>query len=176
MNKKDKKQRQIPTFDRPVDRYFYEMDQQFGQGSLIGYAVALALVFFGVMGLVWMIPFPKLVFLENLQMQNFLNWGSFYIAIVIYLYLRLAPTLSYAMLFSIGIMSFLIVQLEYLERAGGPAVWLLSLLLALGGLVLSYFQAKKQLTTLSPATFWRLLTIGPIWLWSKVFASLKIKY
>lgn len=176
MNKKDKKQRQIPQFDRPVDRYFYEMDQMFGKGNKGIYALFLALAFFGIMGLIWMIPFPKLAFLENLNMQNFLNWGSFYIAIIIYLYLRLAPTLSYAMLFSIGIMSFFIVQLEYVERAGGPAVWLLSLLIAAIGITMTYLQARKDKANLSMAEFWRLLTLGPIWLWSKLFASLKFKY
>lgn len=176
MKKNDKKRVQQPTFDRPVDRYFYELDQQFGQGSKAGFALSLALAFFGVMGMVWMVPFPKLAFLENLNMQNFLNWGSFYIAIIIYLYLRLAPTLSYAMLFSIAVMSFFIVQLEYLERAGGPSVWLASLLIALTGVGITYVQARKEKPGLSLSAFWTLLSVGPIWLWSKLFASLKIKY
>src|SRR5690606_40504076 len=98
MKKKNKKLIK-PTFERPVDRYFYELDQRIIPGDRIVYSVFLALLFFGVLALVWMIPFPKLALLERMNMQNFLNWGSFYIAVVIYLYLRLAPTLSYAMLF-----------------------------------------------------------------------------
>lgn len=176
MNKKRKKTPGIPTFERPVDRIFYEMDQKFAKGNKIVYAVFIALAFFGVMGLIWMIPFPKLGFLVRMNMDTFLNWGSFYIAIIIYLYLRLAPTLSYAMLFTIGVMSFCIVQLEYVERDGGPAVWLVCTVLTLIGIVGTAFQAKKEPNEMPPAAIWRLLTVGPIWLWSKVFAVLKIKY
>ncbi|MFD1768890.1 hypothetical protein [Sphingobacterium suaedae] len=176
MKKNDKRRTKTPAFDRVVDKYFYELDQYLIHGNKILYGVFLALFFFGVMGIVWMIPFPKLAFLERMHMQNFLNWGSFYIAIVIYLYLRLAPTLSYAMLFSIGIMSFLIVQLEYWERDGGPAVWLVSLLILVFGAIGIWLLAKKERPTLSLMAVWRVVTVGPIWLWSKVFRQLKIKY
>src|SRR5690606_13526083 len=176
MKKKQKKTRGIPTFERPIERIFYEMDQSCPRGNKIVYARLIALAFFGVMGLVWMIPFPKLGFLVRTNMDTFLNWGSFYIAIIIYLYLRLAPTLSYAMLFTIGVMSFCIVQLEYVERDGGPAVWLVCIVLTLIGVIGTTLQAKKEPTAIPPAAIWRLLTIGPIWLWSKVFAALKIKY
>src|SRR5690606_5688207 len=176
MNKKQKKTPGIPTFERPVDRIFYEMDQKFATGNKIAYAVFIALTFFGVMGLVWMIPFPKLGFLVRMNMDTFVNWGSFYIAIIIYLYLKLAPTLSYAMLFTIGVMSFFIVQLEYVERDGGPSVWLVCALLAGLGILGTYIQAKREREDIALRDVWRLLTIGPIWLWSKVFTILKIKY
>lgn len=176
MKKREKAKNQTPTFERPVDRHFFEMDRQFALVSKGAYAFAVGVAFFGAMGLVWMIPFPKLAFLQNLNMQTFLNWGSFYIAVLIYLYLRLAPTLSYAMLFSIGIMSFFIVQLEYVERDGGPAVWFISLLLLLIGIASCYLLARKENETLTAQSFWRLLTLGPIWLWSKVFKALSIKY
>lgn len=176
MNKKQKKAPHKPTFERSVDRYFYEMDQRFSYGNKILYAIFISLAFFGVMGLVWMIPFPKLGFLVRMNMDTFLNWGSFYIGIIIYLYLKLAPTLSYAMLFSIGIMSFFIVQLEYVERDGGPAVWLVSTALAVLGIFCTYFYAKKEHAGIAWKDVWRLFTIGPVWLWSKVFTKLKIKY
>ncbi len=176
MKKKDKGKSRTPVFERPVDQHFYTLDQQFGQGNKLTYMLSIGLFFFGVMGLVWMIPFPQFEFLQKHNMQTFLNWGSFYIAILIYLYLRLAPTLSYAMLFTIGILSFFIVQLEYLERAGGPAVWAVSLIFVLLGAVGSYLLARKDHPTLSMQSFWRLLTLGPIWLWSKVFLLLKLKY
>lgn len=176
MNKKQKKAAKVPQFERPVDRYFYEMDQRFWGGNKGLYALGITLAFFGIMGIIWMIPFPKLGILERMNMQNFLNWGSFFIAIVIYLYLKLAPTLSYAVLFCIAIMSFFIVQLEYLQQHGGPAVWLVSALIALIGLISLYLQAKKVPGQDPFKTLWQLLSIGPIWLWSKVFSLLKMKY
>jgi len=145
------------------------------EGNKIVYALLLTLAFFGVMGLVWMIPFPQLDFLKKMNAQTFLNWGSFYIAIIIYFYLKLAPTLSYAALFSISIMSFFIVQLEYVERDGGPTVILVCSIIALVGLLGLWLFAKKE-NQGTGKDFWSLLTIGPIWLWSKVFDKLKFKY
>lgn len=169
-----KKQKQVvPTkFERPVDRYFFQLDQEFNQTPYALSAIFLFLVFFGVMGLIWMIPFPQLEFLQKLNAQTFLNWGSFFIAIVIYSYLKLAPTLSYAMLFTIGLMSYFIVQLEYVERDGGPAVvTVCSIIAVLAGLAL-YLTAKPKFL----GSGIKLLAIGPIWLWSKLFDKLNWKY
>ncbi|MGN0002404.1 MAG: hypothetical protein ACI35V_03115 [Sphingobacterium composti] len=157
-----------------VEFYFKNLDNQIlGNKSI--YALFLTLAFFGVMGLVWMIPFPQLEFLQKMNAQTFLNWGSFYIAIIIYCYLRLAPTLSYAMLFTIAIMSFFIVQLEYIERDGGPTVVLVCSIISLIGIIGSWVLLKKE-KALSGKLFKDFLTIGPIWLWSKVFDKFKIKY
>ncbi len=170
-NKKTKKE-VAPL--RPVEVYFQNLDLVYQNNKGI-YAVFLTLAFFGVMGMVWMIPFPQLDFLKNMNAQTFLNWGSFYIAIIIYVYLKLAPTLSYAMLFTIGIMSFFIVRLEYVERDGGPAVLLVCAILALIGFLGLWIYSQKGKNS-SAQNFWQLLTIGPIWLWSKVFDKMKIKY
>lgn len=163
-----------PEFTRPVEKYFYELDQTYGNGNLIVYAIFLFLSFFAIMGLIWMIPFPQLDFLVKMNAHTFLNWGSFFIAIVIYCYLKLAPTLSYAVLFTIGIMSYFIVQLEYVERDGGPTVILVCSILAIIGLIGLFFISNKWKK--GTASFLNLLTIGPIWLWSKVFDKLKWKY
>jgi len=163
-----------PEFSRPVEKYFYELDQTYGDGSFVGFAIFLFLSFFGIMGLIWMIPFPQLDFLVKINAHTFLNWGSFFIAIVIYSYLKLAPTLSYAVLFTIGIMSYFIVQLEYVERDAGPSVILICSILAVIGIAGLYFMSKK--VKKGSSSFLNLLTVGPIWLWSKVFDKLKWKY
>lgn len=168
-----KKQEEIQP-PRTVDIHFDNLNKTFN-GNKVLYAIFLTLAFFGVMGLVWMIPFPQLEFLQKMNAQTFLNWGSFYIAIIIYLYLKLAPTLSYAILFSIAIMSFFIVQLEYVERDGGPSVILVCSIISIIGLLGAWILAKKE-SNFNSKIFWNLLTIGPIWLWSKVFDKLKIKY
>lgn len=171
---KKKENKDDNNIQREVDIQFKNLDNTF-QGNKSLYAFFLTLAFFGVMGLVWMIPFPQLEFLKKMNAQTFLNWGSFYIAIIIYFYLKLAPTLSYAALFSIAIMSFFIVQLEYVERDGGPTVILICSIIAIVGLLGLWVYAKKE-KSVTGKDFWNLITIGPIWLWSKVFDKLKFKY
>lgn len=174
MKKNVKSTPQKPAFNRPVEKIFSELNQVFGSGNVIGYSILMVLFFFGLMGLIWMIPFPKLALLERFNAQTFLNWGSFFIAIVIYSYLRLAPTLSYAVLFSIGIMSYFIVQLEYVERDGGPTVVAVTGILLIIGLAGLWLLGNKQKMT--PAQFLKFLAYGPIWLWSKVFEKLNWKF
>lgn len=176
MNKKGNHKGKIQEVkQRKVDVYFANLSEKFGDSNKALLAISLILSFFGIMGLIWMIPFPQFQFLINMNMHTFLNWGSFFIAIVIYCYLKLAPTLSYAALFSISIMSFFIVRLEYVERDGGPTVVLVSSVLAVLGLLGLFFQMKQQKIT-SLKDFVLLLTVGPIWLWSIVFDKFKIKY
>ncbi|GAA4512775.1 MULTISPECIES: hypothetical protein [Sphingobacterium] len=174
MKKSQKKTTFAQEEIRKVDVYFQELDNTF-KGNKVVYAVFLTLAFFGVLGLIWMIPFPQLDFLKRMNAHTYLNWASFYIAIVVYIYLKIAPTLSYAILFTIGIMSFFIVQLEYLEKDGGPSVVLVTAILALVGLAGLGLYSRRE-PTFSSSSFNRLLWIGPIWLWSKVFRFLKIKY
>lgn len=175
MNKKSNSNKAKEEIVRPVDKYFSHLDERFSQGNKASYALFLALSFFGIMGLIWMIPFPQFQFLINLKMNTFLNWGSLFIAITVYTYLKLAPTLSYAALFTISIMSFFIVQLEYVEKDGGPSVVLVCSIMALVGLVGLFVSSKKE-KYVSIQDFMQLLGLGTIWLWSKVFKQFKIKY
>src|SRR5690554_4617138 len=103
---KKKKHVQEPP-KRPVDVYFETFNRQYQHPvNRVIQWIALPVFAFGMLGLVWMIPFPEIAFLKKHGYDTFINWGSFFIAGVIYYYLRLAPTLSYAMLFTVGIYSF----------------------------------------------------------------------
>lgn len=175
MSKRNLNRGQKETPQRPVDRYFKEMDSVFAKGNKGLYAIFLSLAFFGIMGLIWMVPFPQFDFLVRMNAHTFLNWGSIFIAIVVYSYLKLAPTLSYAALFCIAIMSFFIVQLEYVERDGGPSVVLVCSSIALLSLLVLFLLTRKE-GSLGLKHFLALLGIGPIWLWSKVFDRFKWKY
>lgn len=164
-----------PKFDRPIERYFFTLDHLF-QGNRWLYALAVFALFFGVMGLVWMVPFPRLAFLERLEMQDYLNWGSVFIAVVVYSYLKLAPTLSYAMLFTIGVMSFFVVQLEYVERDGGASVISICAVIFLVALLGIYALSRRERDPITLNQLGMLATLGPIWLWSKVFERFGWKY
>lgn len=162
---------------RPVDVYFDTFNRQYQHpvNRAIQW-IALPIFAFGVLGLVWMIPFPEIAFLKKHGYDTFVNWGSFFIAGVVYYYLRLAPTLSYAMLFTIGVYSFFIVQLEYVEQAGGPAVWSVCACLLMASLLALYAGKNMERVAVPFRSFLRLLLLGPIWLWHSVFKKLRIPY
>lgn len=176
-NHKNHPKNKANTPKRKVDAYFASLDKKFtNQNNLIAYFIGVYLLFFGVLGMIWMVPFPQFDFLIRWEMHTFLNWASIYIAIIIYTYLKLAPTLSYGVLLSIGAMSFFIVQLEYVERDGGPAVWLVCLMITLLALIGLKLLSDREKTKVEKGDFIRLITIGPIWMWSKVFDKLNWKY
>ncbi|SEL84537.1 DUF962 domain-containing protein [Parapedobacter koreensis] len=162
---------------RKVDAYFETLDKAYQHpANRVIQWVAIPVLFFAVLGLVWMIPFPEITFLKKHGYDMFLNWGSFLIAAIIYYYLRLAPTLSYAVLFTIGIFSFFIVQLEYIEQRGGPAVWLVCMTLLLVSFIVLYWGRSMERTAPPFRSFLQLLALGPIWLWHVVFKKLNIPY
>lgn len=176
---KTKKQLQKPqiTPKREVDVYFETFDRQFQHpvNRVIQY-LAIPVFSFAVLGLVWMIPFPEIGFLKKNGYDTFLNWGSFFIAGMIYYYLRLATTLSYAVLLTVGVFSFFIVRLEYVEQAGGPAVWMVCTLLLLMSFLMLYLGKRMERNPVPFGSFLRMLTLGPIWLWHFVFKKLNIPY
>ncbi len=162
---------------REVDVYFeaFAKYSQHPINRIIQY-VCIPIFSFGVLGLVWMVPFPEIAFLKKHGYDTFLNWGSFFIAGFIYYYLRLATTLSYAVLLTVGIFSFFIVQLEYVEQAGGPAVWLVCgglLFLSLAALLVG---RRLERTPMPLSVFFKMLALGPIWLWHFVFKKLNMPY
>jgi len=172
-NKQKKKQTKMKK--RPVDLLFeqYAKFHQHPTNKLIQF-ICVPLITFGITGLIWFLPFPHLSFLG--QYNGFVNWFTLIMAIVVYYYLRLAPTLSYAMLFSFGIFSFLIVQLEYWEKDGGPAPWLICALIFVLGCIGQFIGHKiegKKAAFLAELQF---LLIGPIWLWHFVFNKFRIPY
>lgn len=172
-----KKQGEKKTPKRVVDLQFEQLANDFRHPTnRMIQAAAIPLFSFAVLGLVWMIPFPKIAFLAKHGYDTFINWGSFFIAGMIYYYLRLAPTLSYGVLLFIGVFSFFIVQLEYVEWGGGPAVWLVCLILLIVALLALYLGNRLERQETSWRSFRRLLLIGPIWLLHFAFNRFKIPY
>lgn len=177
MAKNKQKTKNRTPAKREVDGYFDKFDELFQHpGNRMAQYLALPVFAFAVLGLIWMIPFPEIPFLKRYGYDTFLNWGSFFIAGMVYYYLRLAPTLSYAMLFTVGVFSFFIVQLEYVEQRGGPAVWMVCSLLLIISLVVLYAGSRVERRPISTGNFLEFLRIGPIWLWHFVFKKLNIPY
>ncbi|GGC39178.1 hypothetical protein GCM10011386_34080 [Parapedobacter defluvii] len=177
MTKTKKRQKtQIPP-KREVDVYFETLAEQSQNpiNRVIQY-VAIPVFSFAVLGLVWMIPFPEIGFLKRNGYDTFLNWGSFFIAGFVYYYLRLATTLSYAVLLTVGVFSFFIVRLEYVEQSGGPTVWFVCSVLLLASFLALYLGKRMERNPVPFSNFLRMLVLGPIWLWHFVFKKLNVPY
>ena len=136
--------------------------------------ICVPLIVFSLLGLVWMIPFPHIGFLG--KYNTFLNWGSFLIAFAVYYYYTLSPILSYLMIGIIGIMAFFIVQLEHWQAAGGPAVWMVCLMIFVVSWIGQFIGHKiegKKPSFLDDVKF---LLIGPIWLLHFVCKKIGLGY
>lgn len=136
--------------------------------------ICVPLIVFSLLGLVWAIPFPHLEFLG--RYNGYLNWASFLIAFSIYYYYRLSPVMSYLMLLIIFAMSIGIVQLEKWEAAGGPALWLVCLVIFIVSWIGQFIGHKiegKKPSFLDDVKF---LLIGPIWLLHFICKRIGLRY
>ena len=102
------------SLQRPIDAVIVEHDRihQNPINRTLQW-VYIPLLTFGVLGMVWAIPFPHLDFLG--KYNGFVNWASFLIAFSIYYYYRLSPVLSYGILLIVFAFSAAIVGLEKLH-------------------------------------------------------------
>ena len=136
--------------------------------------ICVPLIVFSLLGLVWAIPFPHIGFLG--RYNGYLNWASFLIAFSVYYYLKLSPVLSYLMLLLIFGMSMVIVQLEKWEASGGPALWLVCLVIFviawIGQFIGHKIEGKKP-SFLDDVKF---LLIGPIWLLHFICKKVGLRY
>jgi uncharacterized membrane protein YGL010W len=160
---------------REIDVLFdeYSKSHQHPTNKLIHW-ICVPLILFSIIGLVTAIPFPHIAFLG--KYNTYINWFSFLLAGSIYYYLKLSPLLSYLMLFVVGAMYYFIVQLEYVEQAGGPALWQVSLaifiLSGIGQFIGHKIEGKKP----SFITDLKFLLVGPIWLLHFILKRFNIRY
>ncbi len=163
------------TDKRPIDVLFdkYSESHQNKTNKTIHWICVPAIVF-SLLGLVWLIPFPKLDFLG--PYQTFINWATFLIAFSMYYYNTLSRTLFFMMIWVLALFSFGIVQIELWEKDGGPQAWLIFLIIFvlawIGQFIGHKIEGKK------PSFFddLRFLLIGPIWLLHFICKKLRIAY
>jgi uncharacterized membrane protein YGL010W len=160
---------------RKIDVLFaeYEEYHQNPTNNFIHY-IFVPLITFSIIGLVTAIPFPQISFLGKYNM--FINWFSFLLAFSIYFYLRLSPLLSYFMLFAVAIMYFFIVQLEYVEQGGGPALWQVSLVIFVLSAIGQFIGHKKEVKKSSLSNEISSLFVGPLWLMHLLLKKLNLRY
>lgn len=160
---------------RNIDKLFiaYELHHH-NRLNFVIQLIFIPLVIFSLMGLITAAPFPHLAFLGKYNM--FINWFSFALAIAIYYYLKQSPLLSYLMLFSFGALYFFIVQLEYIEQAGGFKLWQISSLLFIVSSIVLFWGNRQEENKLPVSQCWKKVIIGPIWLWSLLLKRFHRQY
>lgn len=160
---------------RPVDIYFdkYAESHQNPTNKLIHW-ICVPLIVFSLFGLVWAIPFPYLKFLG--RYNGFVNWASFLLAFSCYYYYKLSPVLSYLMVLVLFAFSYGVIEILGLQKAGGPALWLVCLIIFvlawIGQFIGHKIEGKK------PSFFddLQFLLIGPIWLLHFILKKYSIRY
>jgi uncharacterized membrane protein YGL010W len=160
---------------RPVDVYFnkYAESHQNPTNKAIHW-ICVPLIVFSLLGLVWAIPFPRISFLG--QFNNYFNWASFLIAFAIYYYYKLSPVLSYIMLLVVFAFSYGIIELDTIQKAGGPALWLVCLVIFVVSWIGQFIGHKIEGKKPSFLDDIKFLLIGPIWLLHFILKKLNMKY
>lgn len=136
--------------------------------------ISAAGLFFGLLGLLWSIPFPHLNFLG--QYNSYFNWASFGIAFTVYYYSKLSPLLSYLMLFLTLVFAYVISLVEIHFTKGNLILTQLYLLIFIAFAVIRYLTLKmsgKNSTLKMELLF---ILIGPIWFLHFILKKLSIKY
>jgi len=160
---------------RDIDILFnrYTASHQNPLNKLINF-ICIPFVVFGLLGLAYAIPFPKLAFLG--QYAVYFNWVSFVIAFSVYFYMRISPILSYLMLLIEFLMGYGIMQLSDWYNTGGPnpvKVFVVILLVAYTLQFIGQTIERKRYAFINSIKF---QFYSPIWLLSLVLRAFKVKY
>jgi len=160
---------------RPVDIYFdkYAEDHRNPTNKLIHW-ICVPLIVFSLLGLTWAIPFPYLKFLG--QYNGFFNWASFLMAFCIFYYYKLSPLLSYIMLLIVFGFSYGVIELDTWHKAGGPALWLVCLIIFVASWAGQFIGHKIEGKKPSFLDDLKFLLIGPIWLLHFILKRFSIRY
>jgi len=172
---KDKIPASAKNDQRPIDAYFVEYSEhhQNPTNKLIHW-ICVPLIVFSIFGLVWAIPFPHLKFIGSYN--GYFNWASFLMAFAVFYYYRLSPKLSYIMLLVLFIFSYVVTLLVGWQSSGGPALWLISLIIFVLAWIGQFIGHKIEGKKPSFLTDLKFLLIGPIWLLALVLEKFSIKY
>jgi uncharacterized membrane protein YGL010W len=160
---------------RPVDTYFAQYAQSHRNpiNKLIHW-VCVPLIVFSILGLVWAVPFPYIKFLG--RYNGYFNWASFLVAFSIYYYYKLSPVLSYLVLLVLFGFSYLIIDLVAWQAAGGPALWLVCLIIFVLSWTAQFIGHQIECKKPSFLDDIKFLFIGPIWLLHLILKKFSVRY
>jgi uncharacterized membrane protein YGL010W len=161
---------------RPVDKVLndYSKNHQNPINRTLQW-VYIPLLTFGLLGLIWSLPFPHLAFLG--KYNGYINWVSFIIAFSVYYYYKLSPVLSYGMLFMVFAISAGVVSLEKIQdQNGNPILSQVCIGVLIAGLVLQFIGCKQEGKMPTLAQSFNFLLIGPFWLVFLLLKKTRIRY
>ncbi len=160
---------------RPVDVLFdkYAESHQNHTNEVIHW-ICVPLIVFSLLGLVWQIPFPQFEFLG--QFRTFLNWASFLLAFSIYYYYTLSPILSWLMIAVVGVMSYVIVQIEFQFGLGSSTSYLIYVSIFVLAWIGQFIGHKIEGMKPSFLDDVKFLLIGPIWLLHFICKKVGLRY
>lgn len=143
-------------------------DKQFAEYTAIYHStnkrvlllISACMLLLGLMGILWAAPFPQLKFLG--QYAAYINWASFFIALVGFFYYKLSPVICYLVILVLFAFSYVITILQNWEHAGGFSLKLISSLLIGTALLMAIMINKRMLgkVTVWSAFYYWLLTPG----------------
>jgi len=133
--------------------------------------LCMLLIIFGLLGLAWGIPFPYLKFLGSYN--GFFNWASFLIAIAVYYYYKKFPGLSFGVFFILFALSYGAMEIDTLHKAGGPALWVIGLIVFVIAAVLQYSTLKIKGQKPSIGEWLQFMVISPVWVLHFLFPKKK---
>jgi uncharacterized membrane protein YGL010W len=142
--------------------------------NIVIHIIFIPLLLFGVLGLLWSVPFPYIKFLG--QYNADFNWSSFLLAAIIYYYLKLSPILSYFMLFILLVYYYIITLIIQWQKAGGPPLGALCGAIFILSCAALYWGYKKEGKKLSFEYRYKNILIAPLFLVHLVVKRFKIKY
>lgn len=143
MKANTKTSKNISGAQRPIDVYFALYNQQYPsvREKLILTIILLAL-YFGLMGLIWIIPFPHPNWMGSYK--DYFSWASFYIAGMVYYWYKQSPILSYFLLIILFAFSYGASQLAEIGALVGPPVWTFCGPIVVAALITFYLVTKKR--------------------------------
>jgi uncharacterized membrane protein YGL010W len=134
--------------------------------------ICVPLIFFSIVGLLWSIPADYLHTAMAGEAGRFINWGTIGLALALAYYVSLSIPLFFGMLF----ISIFFSLVCYFIDAAGVRLWLVCLIIFFLAWVGQFYGHKVEGKKPSFFKDLQFLLIGPAWLMSFIFKSLKVSY
>jgi uncharacterized membrane protein YGL010W len=134
--------------------------------------VCVPLIMFSIIGLLWSIPFPFASSLEA-PFSHFFNWGTLFLLLALFFYLRLSFTMFLGMLLiasAMAIGNYMLSQNTFLP------LWTVSLIIFTAAWIGQFIGHKIEGKKPSFFKDLQFLLIGPAWLLSFIYKKIGIPY